>query len=85
MTDSCALDKEIFTKKGKCKMCDAYKHPDIENKNCISCERQEGEIIQYNGTCKACPAGTYVGSEKHNCIPEICEEGEIMTDDGSTS
>jgi hypothetical protein len=65
MQDPCALDTEIYLLPGTCKECAAYSHPDVENKNCITCDRQDGEIILVNGTCKACEAGTYVGPEMH--------------------
>ena len=88
MQDPCALDTEIYLLPGTCKECAAYSHPDVENKNCITCDRQDGEIILVNGTCKACEAGTYVGPEMHQCVPDQCEEGQIFTTEaegGSTT
>ena len=85
MQDTCALDTQIYEVTGTCKECAAYSHPDVENKNCITCDRQEGEIIQVNGTCKACPAQTYVGPMMHECVPDQCEEGQILTLEGDTS
>jgi hypothetical protein len=43
--DICALGTEIYKIDGTCETCAVYYHPDLENKNCIQCDRQEGEII----------------------------------------
>jgi hypothetical protein len=77
ISDTCALGTEIKKIDGTCETCAVYFHPDLENKNCIQCDRQEGEIIQTNGTCRACPERTYVGPMLHECIPVDCEPGEI--------
>ena len=82
----CDLSTQILTPgvPSECKTCDAYYHPDAENRNCVQCDRQEGEIILLNGTCKPCPAFTYVGPFMHECIPDPCEEGQIIRSDNET-
>jgi hypothetical protein len=35
MQGPCDLSTQIYTLPGRCKTCDPYFHPDIENMNCI--------------------------------------------------
>lgn len=71
---------------GKCKTCESYFHPDIENKNCIQCDRQEGEYFKEDGTCGKCGEMTVVTENKKGCKPIDCEDGEIeLRETGSSA
>jgi hypothetical protein len=65
---------------GTCETCPVYFHPDIENKNCVQCDRQDGEYIKTDGTCKECEGRTVVADGFKSCKPVDCEDGEIMTE-----
>lgn len=58
---------------GRCKICPAYKHPDLTGKLCVSDPCSGNKILKEDGRCYPCDAGTRPDETGRACKKDPCD------------
>jgi len=68
-----AEDNKVLGTNGKCKICPAFKHPDLTGKLCVSDPCTGNKILKEDGKCYPCDAGTRPDETGRECKKDSCD------------